>query len=448
MKQPVVVLENGASKIKVGVVNASTSVASQDLQRVFPNAIIKSKGDKRTFYGADFEECKDCSGLNYRLPFEKGYLTDWDAQKAIWDGVLRHEFLGIDPHEASVLVTEPYFNLPNIQDTYDQFMFEEYEFAAYYRSTPAAFLPHGQLFKVRGLPSPECILVVDAGFSFTHVVPLINGVIEWSAVKRIDVGGKLLTNHLKELVSYRQWNMMDETHVMNDVKESCCYVSQDFATDLETCRRNTRVNAIVREYILPDFSLNKRGRVRKPGEMLLDSHQILYMGNERFSIPEVLFHPSYLGLQQAGLAAAVAQSIALLPEELQDMFWANIGLVGGSVKFPGFAQRLMSELRPLAPSDQEVVIYESKDAVLEAYRSAVAFACSVRFRDCVVTREEYLESGPAACRVRFADWKGASDIGKGKGRARVDESDDESSQVTQTRTVKTRTRVVAGVKRR
>ena len=35
----------------------------------------------------------------------------------------------------------------------------------------------------------------------------------------IDVGGKLLTNHLKELVSYRQWNMMDETSIVNDVEE-------------------------------------------------------------------------------------------------------------------------------------------------------------------------------------------------------------------------------------
>jgi hypothetical protein len=53
---------------------------------------------------------------------------------------------------------------------------------------------------------------------------------------RIDVGGKLLTNHLKELVSFRQWNMMEETYIVNDVKEKCCYVSRQFAADLETCR--------------------------------------------------------------------------------------------------------------------------------------------------------------------------------------------------------------------
>ena len=54
--------------------------------------------------------------------------------------------------------------------------------------------------------------------------------------KRLDVGGKLLTNQLKELVSFRQWNMMDETYIMNQVKESCCFVSSNYKQDIETCR--------------------------------------------------------------------------------------------------------------------------------------------------------------------------------------------------------------------
>ena len=97
------------------------------------------------------------------------------------------------------------------------------------------------------------MLIVDSGFSFTHVVPILNRRIFWSAVKRcayllralppnhlklprLDVGGKLLTNQLKELISFRQWNMMDETYIMNHVKESCCFVSLDFNKDLEACR--------------------------------------------------------------------------------------------------------------------------------------------------------------------------------------------------------------------
>lgn len=41
----------------------------------------------------------------------------------------------IDTTQSSLLLTEPYFNQPNIQDIYDQFIFEEYEFQSYYRCT-------------------------------------------------------------------------------------------------------------------------------------------------------------------------------------------------------------------------------------------------------------------------------------------------------------------------
>ena len=44
-------------------------------------------------------------------------------------------------------------------------------------------IPYGKLFNEKGLPNPECILVVDAGFSYTHVVPMINGTIVWDAVQ-------------------------------------------------------------------------------------------------------------------------------------------------------------------------------------------------------------------------------------------------------------------------
>ena len=47
-----------------------------------------------------------------------------------------------------------------------------------------------------------------------------------------------------------------------------------------------------------------------------------------------------IGLHQMGLAGAIALSIASLPEDFQGLFWANIGLIGGNTKFPGFRSRL------------------------------------------------------------------------------------------------------------
>ena len=36
-----------------------------------------------------------------------------------------------------------------------------------------------------------------------HAVPVFDGRVQLAGVRRINIGGKALTNHLKELVSYR-----------------------------------------------------------------------------------------------------------------------------------------------------------------------------------------------------------------------------------------------------
>lgn len=346
----------------------------------------------------------------------------------------------MDTAQSQLLITEPYFNLQNIQDVYDQFVFEEYDFESYYRCTPASLIPYGTLFAQPNSEAPECIVIIDSGFSFTHVVPVMNRSIVWTAVKRIDVGGKLLTNQLKELASFRQWNMMDETYIINEIKESCCYVSTNFKQDLEATRANPRSNGVVQEYILPDFSANRPGHVRQAGEKLDESSQVMYMNNERFTVPEIIFHPDNIGLDQCGLASAVAASIHLLPEDLRGMFWANIGLVGGNTNLPGFKERLMSELRSLAPDDIEVVVYSSHEPITEAYRSAVAFARISTFPQCMVTREEYQEMGSNASRRKFRDWKvpdkeatRSREHAKGKASTRTRGEDDDSGSRSPTR---------------
>lgn len=85
---------------------------------------------------------------------------------------------------------------------------------------------------------------------------------------RLNVGGKLLTNYLKEIVSYRQWNMMEETVLMNDVKESLCFCSLDFKRDMQQTSRpfhsiqTKRQCSIRKDWVLPDFQTTMKGHVK------------------------------------------------------------------------------------------------------------------------------------------------------------------------------------------
>jgi len=82
------------------------------------------------------------------------------------------------------------------------------------------------------------------------------------AMLRINVGGKILTNHLKEIVSYRQLHVMEETYVVNQCKEDLCFVSTNFNQDHANARLKWPKNTIVRDYVLPDYTTVNRGFIR------------------------------------------------------------------------------------------------------------------------------------------------------------------------------------------
>src|SRR5467141_3419340 len=66
----------------------------------------------------------------------------------------------------------------------------------------------------------ECLLVVDSGYSHTTITPVYMGRPLQRAIRRLELGGKHLRNYIKEIVSMRQYNMVDETYIINDVKEA------------------------------------------------------------------------------------------------------------------------------------------------------------------------------------------------------------------------------------
>lgn len=86
-----------------------------------------------------------------------------------------------------------------------QAVFEDFRFQSYLPiSGPAlslrSFAAHNpQILASRAMAG----LVVDCGFSFTHVAPVFDGQVLLEGVRRINLGGKALTNYLKELVSFR-----------------------------------------------------------------------------------------------------------------------------------------------------------------------------------------------------------------------------------------------------
>lgn len=390
------ILDNGAYTAKIGY--------SQEKVSVIPNCQFRSKTSRlKTFTANQLDEIKDPSGLFYILPFQKGYLVNWDVQRKVWDHLFGKEMFKVDFADTSIIVTEPYFNFTTIQESMNEILFEEYQFQSVLRINAGSLSAH-HFFHTN--PKQLCCLVVDTGFSFTHIVPYCRSKKMKDGIRRINVGGKLLTNHLKEIISYRQLHVMDETHVINQVKEDVCYVSQQFYKDMEIAQQKGEENTVMRDYVLPDFSSIKKGFCKPREEMVFSGkyktgEQILRLANERFAVPEMLFHPSDIGIQEMGIPEAIVDSIQAMPEEMQPHFYQNIVLTGGNTLFPGFKERMEAELRSLAPAHLPVSILMPENPITYSWEGGKLLSYNPDYDEMVVTRDDFEENGHCVCEEKF-----------------------------------------------
>ncbi|KAI1076844.1 Actin/actin-like protein [Whalleya microplaca] len=425
------ILDNGAYTMKAGYVSGDTA----DEPRVIPNCIARDR-DRKTYVASDLAQCHDFSEVAFRRPVERGFVVNWEAEKEIWE----HEFLDdkapqrCDPSETRLLLAEPSNSLPILQTNCDQMVFEEFGFASYYRGIGPSLNAYHDIQAIFRTPRDpgtiaqlpaEVILLIDTGYSHTTVTPLLQGRPIHPAVRRLDVGGKLLTNYLTRLLSLRHYDMRNETYIVNEMKEAACYVSLDFNQDLERTWKGTRGErreaylngaGIAKDYILPDFHTRTKGVVRDydasqasrarklaAGQAGESSEDVLTLRNERFTVPELLFHPSDIGIRQSGIPDLVMQSLQVLPIGLWPGLLANILVVGGNSLFDGFVQRLQEEIVQLVPDDCVVRVARPADAITSTWLGGANLARHEHFNSLTVTKQEYEEFGAAWVARKFSN---------------------------------------------
>lgn len=407
-----VVLDNGGGQIKASKLpflrsdTSPTSSTAAPTPLVVPNALArtskhaipppnerlgKSRRPTGMLVAGELLLAPDVTGMVLRRPVDRGAVALWDVQRDVWASVFSKDIgIGLeDPTDASLVVTEP-LGLPmHMRRAMDELVFEEFGFAQC-----APVLP--QRLAAAAVRRPTA-LVLDSGFSASTAVPVVNGVERARCAKRLALGGKVLTNALKETVSFRSVNLMDEGVVVEAVKERLCYMSLDYYAELAECKKEH--NAICREYVLPDMTRvggDRLGHVLTEEEETDGTEQILPMNNERISVPEILFNPSDVGMQQAGVAEIIFQAVQACPEELHADLYANVVLTGGNCRFPNFKERVVRELRPLVSDNFDLNVYMDDDPVLTTFHGGVRAmrdeSVPLRF----VTKKFYDENGSDA----------------------------------------------------
>lgn len=253
------------------------------------------------------------------------------------------------------------------------------------------------------------------------MTPVFHGRPLHSAIRRLDVGGKFLTNYMARLLSLRHFDMRNETHIVNEMKEAVCYVSADFKGDLEKSWRGTRGDrrqdyangVLAKDYTLPDFHTNFKGvvadydpaRHSKAGKLAAGKQadeDVLTLRNERFAVPEIIFNPNDVGMRQPGLGQVIKECLDALPIGLWPGLLANIIVVGGNSHLDGFIQRLQKEVIQRFPDDCVVRVARPPDPITSTWYGAANLANHAHIEKLVVTKKEYDENGSSWVAQKFA----------------------------------------------
>ncbi|SNX85245.1 related to ARP6 - Actin-related protein [Melanopsichium pennsylvanicum] len=77
------------------------------------------------------------------------------------------------------------------------------------------------------IPRPQCMLILDLSYSACHAIPLIHGNLHYPSIRRLELGGKMLINLLKERLSFQQLDMMDESWLMTHIFAKTSFVAAE-----------------------------------------------------------------------------------------------------------------------------------------------------------------------------------------------------------------------------
>jgi actin-related protein 5 len=120
----------------------------------------------------------------------------------------------------------------------------------------------------------------------------------------------------------------------------------------------------------------------------------LHIALEQIRTPELLYQPSMLGLEQAGIDETIQFVLSKFSPDDQQRLVQNVFVTGGCTSLPNFTDRLHKELQQMRPFQSPFHISLARDVILDAWHGAQKFARSSAMMDSYsVSQAEYMEKG-------------------------------------------------------
>jgi centractin len=368
--QPVVI-DNGSGQIKAGFAGAEApkTVFGAYVGRPKHTKVMAGAVEGELFIGEKAKELRGMLKLNY--PTRHGITTDWKEQQLLWQHAYNEINATQDQHP--VLLTEAPINPKKNRGKAGEIFFETF-------AVPALYVQNQAILSLYASGRTTGV-VLDSGDGVTCSVPVYEGFTIPHAIQRIDVAGRDVTEHLQLLLrkAGHNFHTSAELEIVRDIKERRCMVA--FNIEKQEKDESEGVDQEV-PYKLPDG-------------------QTISLGAERFRAPEILFNPSLIGLEYVGVHTMLVNTINRCDLDIRRGMFADIILSGGSTLFEGFGDRLLSEVRKLAPRDTKIQIWAPPDRIHSTWVGGSILASLATFKKMWLTKKEFDEGGKNAIYRKF-----------------------------------------------
>ncbi|KAL1505171.1 hypothetical protein ABEB36_004793 [Hypothenemus hampei] len=361
--QPVVI-DNGTGIIKAGF------AGDQIPKCRFPNYVGRPKhirvmagaleGD--IFIGPKAEEHRGLLSIKY--PMEHGIVTDWNDMEKIWSYIYSKVQLNTFAEEHPVLLTEAPLNPRSNREKAAEIMFETF-------NVPALFISVQAVLSLYSTGRTTGV-VLDSGDGVTHSVPIYEGFALPHSIMRSDIAGRDVSRYLRLLLRKESiiFRTTAEFESVKTLKEKVCYLSNN-----PTKEESVETESI--NYTLPDGS-------------------VIRVGPARFRAPEILFKPDLIGEECDGLHEVLLYSIQKSDLDLRKVLFKNIVLSGGSTLYKGFGDRLLSEIKKMAPKETQIKISAPQERLYSTWIGGSILASLDTFKKMWVSKREFDEEGQRA----------------------------------------------------
>lgn len=361
--QPVVI-DNGSGVIKAGFAGDQVPKCHFANYMGRPKHVRVMAGgvEGELFLGPKAEEHRGL--LSIRYPMEHGIVTDWNDMERIWQYIYSKDQLQTFAEEHPVLLTEAPLNPRRNREKAAEVFFETF-------NVPALFISMQAVLSLYATGRTTGV-VLDAGDGVTHSVPIYEGFAMPHSIMRSDIAGRDITRYLQLLLRKEghDFHTTAEFEIVRTIKERACYLAtsphKEETTDTEKA-----------QYTLPDGST-------------------LEIGPARYRAPELLFRPDLIGEEYEGIHEVLTFAIQKSDMDLRRTLYGNIVLSGGSTLFRGFGDRLLTEVKKLAPKDIKIRISAPQERLYSTWIGGSILASLDTFKKMWISKKEYENDGVKA----------------------------------------------------